>query len=321
LIQLQNINKNIFLFKLLIQAVVFLLILISTTVFAQNSVIENVSTNGLLTENTEFKGTVILFFPLIAVIFLCRRIYILEQQNRKIKLQIAEQSEKSAEINHQLTQEVTKRKEIQHNLKLLEMAVTQTDEGIAIADMDGYNQFVNRAWTDMHGYTQEELSGTHMSRFHTGEQYETQVKPFIEQVMKAGHYHGEDIHIKKDGTLLNTWMSVNAVKNDEDQPIAVVGVCRDITLRLKNRNKLKKAKEAAENANRAKSVFLATNMSHELRTPLNAKLGFSQLLQQSTNFEDSERNDLKIINKSGNHLLNLINQVLDFSKIEAGHIS
>jgi PAS domain S-box-containing protein len=77
------------------------------------------------------------------------------------------------------------------------------------------------------------------------------------------------------------------------------------------------AKESAETANRAKSVFLA-NMSHELRTPLNAVLGFSRLMRDDPQSTSSQQEKLDIINRSGKHLLTLINDVLDMSKIEAG---
>ncbi|WP_036484545.1 response regulator [Myxosarcina sp. GI1] len=78
-----------------------------------------------------------------------------------------------------------------------------------------------------------------------------------------------------------------------------------------------KAREA-ESANRAKSLFLA-NMSHELRTPLNAILGFSQLLaRDNTTISATQKEYLDIINRSGEHLLNLINDILEMSKIEAG---
>ncbi|MDD2899164.1 MAG: ATP-binding protein [Desulfuromonadaceae bacterium] len=79
------------------------------------------------------------------------------------------------------------------------------------------------------------------------------------------------------------------------------------------------SKEQAEAANRAKSAFLA-NMSHELRTPLNAILGFSRLLNNDPVATEGQRGYLTIIENSGEHLLNLINNVLAISKIEAGRV-
>lgn len=79
------------------------------------------------------------------------------------------------------------------------------------------------------------------------------------------------------------------------------------------------AKAAAEKADRAKSRFLA-NMSHELRTPLNAILGFSELMKRDPGITPALLNHLETINRSGEHLLSLINDVLEFSKIEAGRL-
>ena len=82
---------------------------------------------------------------------------------------------------------------------------------------------------------------------------------------------------------------------------------------------LQHAKEQAESANRAKSTFLA-NMSHELRTPLNAVLGFSEVMKNSHDVTPDQLENLNIIIQSGEHLLNLINNVLDISKIESGRV-
>jgi sensor domain CHASE-containing protein len=79
------------------------------------------------------------------------------------------------------------------------------------------------------------------------------------------------------------------------------------------------AREAADQANRAKSAFLA-NMSHELRTPLNAILGFAQVLGRDRTLTPQQQEKVSIINHSGEHLLALINDVLDMSKIESNHI-
>ncbi|MBF0289348.1 MAG: transporter substrate-binding domain-containing protein [SAR324 cluster bacterium] len=121
----------------------------------------------------------------------------------------------------------------------------------------------------------------------------------------------------RDGSIRILGISEVPVTDESKKIIGVEGIAHDITDRKKSEEELKAAKEAAEVANRAKSEFLA-NMSHELRTPLNGILGYAQILEKEKNLSEQQRNGIEVIHRSGEYLLNLINDVLDFSKIEAG---
>ncbi len=127
------------------------------------------------------------------------------------------------------------------------------------------------------------------------------------------------------------------VRDAEGKPLRMTGVNFDITARRLAEEKVRRhrdeleetvqrrteelllARDAAEAANKAKSVFLA-NMSHELRTPLNAILGFSAMLRRDRQATGEQREKLDIINRSGEHLLRLIDDVLEIAKIEAGRL-
>ncbi|MGH7870162.1 MAG: ATP-binding protein, partial [Candidatus Dormibacteraceae bacterium] len=94
-----------------------------------------------------------------------------------------------------------------------------------------------------------------------------------------------------------------------------------LELEVKRRTaELVEARDQALAANRAKSSFLA-NMSHELRTPLNAILGFSAMVSRDSNLSDQQRKDLAVVETSGEHLLDVIDDVLDMAKIETGGIT
>lgn len=124
---------------------------------------------------------------------------------------------------------------------------------------------------------------------------------------------------RKDKTAFPIEFISNPIYDEGDFIVGSVLVFTDITQRKKEEDELKKAKNEAENSNKAKSLFLA-NMSHELRTPLNAILGFTSLLKTETLSNKDRKENLQIIQNSGNHLLSLINEILELSKIEAGKL-
>ncbi len=142
------------------------------------------------------------------------------------------------------------------------------------------------------------------------------------KVLNSGQEQTEGLFNKTIGKHL--LVTVSPLLDENGIMAGSVQMARDIGPQMKIEAELKEAKNEAEDAkfkaeasNRAKSTFLA-NMSHELRTPLNAILGFSQLIARAPSLSDVHKKNIDLINRSGEHLLGLINDILDISRIEAG---
>ena len=171
------------------------------------------------------------------------------------------------------------------------------------------------------GWTRDEVVGKHLT--------ETIIPP----AYRDGHNTGmHRFHETGEAPVVNQRLELTALhRSGREFPIELTvtspmkresgyffgAFLRDISGRLERDAELRRAKESAEAATRAKSEFL-TNMSHELRTPLNGVLGYAQLLQRDRGITVTQREALEAIAKCGTQLLDLINDVLDLSKIEAG---
>jgi len=188
------------------------------------------------------------------------------------------------------------------------------EDSILVADLEGNISVVNRAVSDLLEFDEKELKDKKVSLI-----FPVDEDSFPAKLSNDWVLHDVEMHWKKkDGTPVEMSVSASAISDRDGTPAGIVYAASDITMRKETERTLKKAKEAAEAANKAKSEFLA-NMSHEIRTPLNAVIGFSDILTD-TSLNDVQIDYLETIKESGKLLLALINDILDFSKIEARQI-
>src|SRR5688500_9476985 len=181
-------------------------------------------------------------------------------------------------------------------------------DALITTDPRGIITDVNKQMEALTGCTRDELIGAPFKDYFTDpERAEAGIKLVLAE-RKLTDY--ELTARARDGT--ETVVSYNATTfHDRDRKLqGVFAAARDVTER-------KRYERSLQQANRAKSVFLA-NMSHEIRTPMNAILGFSQLMLRDHDLTARQCQYLGTINRSGEHLLALINDILEMSKIEAG---
>ena len=166
------------------------------------------------------------------------------------------------------------------------------------------------------GYTREEAQQMRIHDFIV----DRRVRDLFAEALASTHVvrDWEMMFRHKSGKIFPGRVTAGWRYGDQGKIIGMQGLLRDIT-NVKRQEQLAREKEIAEDANRAKSSFLAT-MSHELRTPLNTILGYTEMLKENAIGEGAKQTaeDLDRIHRSGIHLLTLVNDVLDLSKIEAG---
>ncbi len=213
-------------------------------------------------------------------------------------------------------------KESNEQLTYTQLAMDRAGIGIEWVDADtGRFLYVSDRAANMLGYSQQEmlaLSVPDIDPNLSHGNFKDQTLPLREM----GYSTLETLRRHKDGRIIPTEVTFYCQTFDDNRGNRgnrFISFTSEISARKQAQAELIQTKEAAEAANKAKSVFLA-NMSHELRTPLTAILGFSNILRRDAQLPDTQRESLNIIIRSGEHLLSLINDVLEMAKFEAGRI-
>jgi PAS domain S-box-containing protein len=216
------------------------------------------------------------------------------------------------------------------NLKLAEAALRESEQrfrgtfenaavGIAHADLHGRFLRVNQKYGSITGYSCAELLQRTFQDITHPEDLPASIEHFT--ALKQGQspsFGLEKRYLRKDGSPVWVALSVSLQRDAAGRPVNTISIIQDISERKRLEEELRKAKEAAEAANRAKDEFLA-NVSHEIRTPMNAILGMTELTLDTPLTED-QRQSLGTVKSAANNLLGIINDLLDFAKIEAGKL-
>jgi len=192
-------------------------------------------------------------------------------------------------------------------------------DGFFTAGLDGQVTDCNDIYCQMLGYTRDELCRLNIRNLEADETPE-EMAARIGRILETGHDRFDTRHRRKDGSLIHVEAKVSLAQIGAER--IFFSFVHDITDRKEGEAALILARNEAERANQAKSLFLS-RMSHELRTPLNAILGFGQLLECDPQYPlpAPQQENVGLILQAGRHLLELINEILDLSRIEAGKFS
>jgi PAS domain S-box-containing protein len=210
-------------------------------------------------------------------------------------------------------------RELEEERAWLGTVIDTAMDAIIALDKEGLILVWNSSAVRMFGYTAEEALGKDFHRLLTPPHFHEAAMKEFRSFQKTGEpsilgLTHEIFALRKDGERVPVEITISMRRNHEKD--GIVAVVRDITERKKVEGE-RGARQSAEAANRQKSLFLS-NMSHEIRTPMNAILGFAQILERDPKISSRQREQIGSINRSGQHLLSLINDILDMSKIEAG---
>jgi hypothetical protein len=209
--------------------------------------------------------------------------------------------------------EIALRENQERYLKL----ISTVPDLIVLTDLNGTITFVNdNSFPSLGQHPVEALIGQNMLSFIMDEDQPLALKNtklMFERKLGPKEYKLKTI----DGSFIHSEVNGDILFDAYNKPTGMVYVIRDITERKRAEEELIKARDKAEESDRLKSAFLA-NMSHEIRTPMNGILGFAELLKEQHLTGKEQQHYIDMINKSGQRMLNIINDIIDISRIEAG---
>lgn len=221
-----------------------------------------------------------------------------------------------------LVRNISERNRANETIRKLSSAVEQNPSMVIITDKDGTIEYVNPKFSELSGYDSQEAIGKKPSLLQSGVTPRETYTEMWATILAGREWRSEVLDKRKDGATFWVSASINAIKNEAGEITHFVSMEEDISERKRAEFEMQEAKEHAEIANRVKTDFLA-NMSHELRTPLNAIIGYSETLNHEifgALANEKQKEYVETIYASGNHLLELINDILDVSAIEAGKL-
>jgi len=213
--------------------------------------------------------------------------------------------------------DITQRKKSEESMLLASLVYEHSSEAMVVGDAESHILMVNPAFTEVTGYSQDEVIGEKFNILKSGCQDNAFYEHLYHEINTVGVWQGEIFNKRKNGEIYPERLAINTIFNDDGSAYRYVALFSDIS-NQKEAQALAEAKELAEAATQAKSDFLA-NMSHEIRTPMNAIIGMTRLALQ-TNLDTTQQNYLNKVELSAESLLELINDILDLSKVESGKL-
>ncbi|HUW13207.1 MAG TPA: ATP-binding protein, partial [Anaerolineae bacterium] len=246
-----------------------------------------------------------------------RRLDAFDQSDVIVVQSLADQAAiaiENARLYDQAQREIADREKLQEETRrqkdYFEALFVNSPVAVVTAELDGTVVSWNPMAVKLFRYTEAEAIGRNLDDLvATDDSVRTEARGCTHQVVTVGRVQIATQRTRKDGSLVDVELLALPILVAGEK-VGFIAIYVDIT-------DLQEARRQAEAASEAKGTFLAS-MSHELRTPLNAILGFTQLMDRDENLTSEQQQNLRIINRSGEHLLALINDVLEMSKIEAG---